>query len=642
MHLAAAFEALAATTKRLKKADILANCFRSLLALTPEDLLPAVFLSCNKVAENMEGVDMGVGGSQVTSAILQATGTKPEQLRRLNRSTGDLGDAAQACKANQRLLASPKPLTIRGVHDALLGLARDGGTGSEGRKVAAMAKLLRACQGPETRWLVRTLIRNIRTGATLLSVLDALAAAVAIHTLSSRSQGRVPVERIAAPRIAAAQRAVRDCYNLRPDLPLLVGALIEGGVEGAVETCTVRVGMPVRPMLAKPSTGVEDLLSTLGDGSFLVERKYDGMRAQVHVAADGQVTIYSRKLENTTAQFHDAAAAVSAAVRSPGAGLIIDAEITAVDPAQDFRLLPFQMLSTRPRKGQQQQQDVSAALASSSGTTVEPSGAPGSVAVCVVAFDLLAYNGAPCLALPLEDRRRLLAEATVAAEAGRFILATAETGEQILRFLHESIAASCEGVIAKRLGRGSEYVPGDRGSAWVKLKRDYIPGLGDTFDLVPIGGWYGQGRKAGWLSPILLACWDPDSGELQSVCRCMSGYTDAFYKEMTAFYLEGNRTLERPPSYVSTGENCPVWFNPCEVWEIRGADLTLSPVHTAALGKVPATVGGSKGNGGKGRGCALRFPRYIQTRQDKGIEDATTSNEIAEMFCKQAVRQGTS
>eukprot|EP00611_Tribonema_gayanum_P010884 TRINITY_DN209_c1_g1_i2.p1 TRINITY_DN209_c1_g1~~TRINITY_DN209_c1_g1_i2.p1 ORF type:complete len:395 (-),score=110.70 TRINITY_DN209_c1_g1_i2:222-1406(-) len=136
MHLAAAFESLAATTKRLKKADILANCFRSLLALTPEDLLPAVFLSCNKVAENMEGVDMGVGGSQVTSAILQATGTKPEQLRRLNRSTGDLGDAAQACKANQRLLASPKPLTIRGVHDALLGLARDGGTGSEGRKVS--------------------------------------------------------------------------------------------------------------------------------------------------------------------------------------------------------------------------------------------------------------------------------------------------------------------------------------------------------------------------------------------------------------------------------------------------------------------------------------------------------------------------
>lgn len=59
-------------------------------------------------------------------------------------------------------------------------------------------------------------------------------------------------------------------------------------------------------------------------------------------------------------------------------------------------------------------------------------------------------------------------------------------------------------------------------------------GLGDTFDLVPIGGWYGQGRKAGWLSPILLACWDPDSGELQSVCRCMSGYTDAFYKVRTA------------------------------------------------------------------------------------------------------------
>ena len=62
--------------------------------------------------------------------------------------------------------------------------------------------------------------------------------------------------------------------------------------------------------------------------------------------------------------------------------------------------------------------------------------------------------------------------------------------------------------------------------------RDYCEGLRDSLDLVVIGAWYGQGRKVKWFSPFLLAAWDPDTEEYQSVCRCMSGYTDAFYAEV--------------------------------------------------------------------------------------------------------------
>ncbi len=49
---------------------------------------------------------------------------------------------------------------------------------------------------------------------------------------------------------------------------------------------------------------------------------------------------------------------------------------------------------------------------------------------------------------------------------------------------------------------------------------------------MPIGAWHGNGRKVGWYSPFLLAAYDPDTEEFQSVCRCMSGYTDAFYAEV--------------------------------------------------------------------------------------------------------------
>ena len=77
-----------------------------------------------------------------------------------------------------------------------------------------------------------------------------------------------------------------------------------------------------------------------------------------------------------------------------------------------------------------------------------------------------------------------------------------------------------------------------RSDSWLKLKKDYIEGMADSFDLVPIAAWMGNGRKAGWLSPILMATRDPDTGEFSSVCRVMSGLTDDIYKRLTAWYLE--------------------------------------------------------------------------------------------------------
>ena len=67
------------------------------------------------------------------------------------------------------------------------------------------------------------------------------------------------------------------------------------------------------------------------------------------------------------------------------------------------------------------------------------------------------------------------------------------------------------------------YISDKRTSAWLKLKKDYVTGLGDSLDLVPIGAWHGNGRKAQWWSPILLAVWDSDAEKLVAVCKCMSG-----------------------------------------------------------------------------------------------------------------------
>lgn len=62
-----------------------------------------------------------------------------------------------------------------------------------------------------------------------------------------------------------------------------------------------------------------------------------------------------------------------------------------------------------------------------------------------------------------------------------------------------------------------------RTSAWLKLKKDYVTGLGDTLDVVPIGAWHGNGRKAQWWSPVLLAIRDTRTDRLVALCKCMSG-----------------------------------------------------------------------------------------------------------------------
>jgi DNA ligase-1 len=110
--------------------------------------------------------------------------------------------------------------------------------------------------------------------------------------------------------------------------------------------------------------------------------------------------------------------------------------------------------------------------------------------------------------------------------------------DTIERFTVDAVDAACEGLVLKRLdGARSAYAPSVRAESWLKLKRDYCETLGgaprDSLDLVPIGAWHGNGRKAGWYSPFLLAAYDPTTETYDSVCRCMSGFTDAFYEEKT-------------------------------------------------------------------------------------------------------------
>ena len=614
MHVAAACEAVVSTRSRLAIAAILTNTFRSLIALSPEDVLPALYLITGRVAPEWEdGKALSLGGSAVAAALAEATGASKARLSELYRQSGDLGDVAAALKAKQRLLLPPPPLTVRAVFAALRRIAAElGGPGAAARRRAHAVALLRAARGPEPRFLVRTLLASMRIGASRRIVLAALSAAAA-HAQPGPAPDRGALDDAAA--------AIATAYALCPSFDVIVPALLEGGPAGLAARCRLLPGVPVSPMLARVARSVADAIAAMrpegaGDAPFLAEYKYDGQRAQLHVIVSvddvASVCCFTRSGEECTAAFPDAIAALLAAAAGGPAleagGCVLDAELVAVDAAG--RLRPFQDLAQRARSG--------------------TGGAAPAVAVCAFVFDCLSLKGETLVDQPLSARRAAMRLALPAlpppvagagvrlAEGEELDAASPDCAARTEAVFRRALAGGAEGLMLKRLG--GCYEPDKRAAGWLKLKKDYVEATGAdgaptgggaaSLDLVPIGAWRGSGRKHAWHSPYLLACYDPETETWQSVCRVMSGFSDAFYKGKHAFYADAGddddvagRLLAAKPPYYATGDTPDFWFAPTEVWEIRGADLTISPRHAAAAGRVHPT-----------RGISLRFPRFIRTR----------------------------
>ena len=191
----------------------------------------------------------------------------------------------------------------------------------------------------------------------------------------------------------------------------------------------------------------------------------------------------------------------------------------------------------------------------------------------------------------LSTRRDLLRKHFQPVE-GEFAFATwsdAENTEEISLFLDASIKDGCEGLMVKMLeGEAAYYEPSRRSMNWLKVKKYYLAGTGDSFDLVVIGGYQGRGKRSQWYGAYLLACYDPEGEQYQAICKIGTGFSD---EQLAKFHSE-LKPLEigQKKSYYDVGDAKPeVFFEPQYVWEILAADLSLSPVYSAAKGLVSAS-----------------------------------------------------
>ena len=569
-------------SSRIQLTNLLVDLFKQ----TPKNVIDiVVYFLQGKLWPEWKGLpELGVAEKMLVKAISLATGTSENMVIEKYKGTGDLGRTTELLKESKPFsqgltvfLGKPVGgrLTVRRVYETLVRTAKAQGEGSRDVKLRLLTGLLRDAEPIEARFIVRFVEGKLRIGIGDATILDALSIVYA------GGGGYRPI--------------VERAYNFRADLGEIAGLLAENGLD-AVRNIKPEVAVPIKPMLAERHNDPNEMLKKVGGIAF-VEYKYDGERAQIHKKGD-KIWIYSRRLENITHQYPDVVEYASQYINAEEA--IVEGEIVAIDP-DTSEMRPFQILMTRKRK-----HDIHVAMKE--------------VPVKVFLFDALYYDGKDLTLKPLIERRSFLENMIMRND----YLVIAEyikvnRVDELEKMFLKAIEDGAEGVMVKALHEKSVYQAGNRGWLWIKYKRDYKSEMTDSVDLVVVGAFHGRGRRAGKIGTILAAGYDPEAGAYKTVCKVGTGFTDEMLEKMTSMLME-YKMDHKHPLVVSEVEP-DIWLSPKLVAEIIGAELTLSPLHTCAKGAVRSDAG-----------ISIRFPRFIQWREDKSSEDATTCKELVELY----------
>lgn len=626
--VADAFAKVEEISGRLEIQAILTQLFRDILSSTPDDLVPTIYLCVNKLSPAHHGVELGIGESILLKALSQVTGRSIAALKATYKEVGDLGDVAAKARTKQKTMFPPPPLTVNKVFAEFKAIAQISGKNTQEAKLARIIKMIVACSKCEAKYITRALLGKLRIHLADKTVIAALAAAITLEKARVSTDILLTVDGKKKTKMSRKEELIEDAlkeatavlnrvYSQLPVWDEIIPKLLEFACvdERLVDACKLIPGVPVSPMLAKPTKAIGEVLERFAESAFTCEFKYDGERAQIHRLDDGSMKIYSRNAEDLTPKYPDLVRDLPKTLHNDfqKASFIIDAEAVAYD-VEKKQILPFQELQSRKRK------DVNV-------DDVK-------VRVCIFAFDLLFFNRESLISETLCDRRKRLLAGFQERE-GQFKFAKGHDSrdpEQIMELLNESVKAGCEGLMVKALeGSNSTYEPANRSQNWLKVKKDYLDGCGDSLDLVPIGGYIGRGKRTGIFGAFLLACYDPDSEEYQSICKIGTGFSEADLEDFAKFFKDESkeRLSKSAKSYyrIPAGEKLApdVWFEPVQVWEVKCADLSISPQHLAAVGHVDPE-----------KGIALRFPRFVRVRDDKKPEDATTSEQVADFYLRQS------
>ncbi|MGE5323977.1 MAG: ATP-dependent DNA ligase [Actinomycetota bacterium] len=571
-------DSVAATSKKTEKISLLAEYLRA--RPTEEAAQAAIFLS-GRAFPKWEERTLNVGGSLLWRALAEVSGRPDVTLTAAYRRHGDLGAAAE--EILQGRSSSTSTVTLPDLASIFDELAR---TSRTEHKLRLIEDLLRRATPLEARYIVKIITGDLRIGLKESLVEEAIAAAY----------GEKPAD---------VQRAHMLLGDIAETLKL--------AARHKLNEASMRLFHPLGFMLASPAQDAQEAFSYFSPAD--VEDKYDGIRAQAHCGGgrNPRVRLFSRTLDEISASFPELPPAL-AALPEPA---ILDGEILAWSESAN-QALPFSELQKRLGR-----KKVSSQLIRN-------------VPVVYMVFDILFSGDQLVIDRPLSERRRVLEQAFAAVPAGAFnvghAVATAtenpqgtlvfepsiavETGparvvlapalqagsaEHLQDLFEQARARGNEGLMVKDLK--SPYTPGRRGKSWLKLKRELA-----TLDVVVTAVEWGHGKRAKVLSDYTFAVLDGE--QLLNVGKAYSGLTDAEIAGMTDWFLA--HTIE-DQGFRHTVE-------PRIVLEVAFNNVMRSDRHES--------------------GFALRFPRILRLRPDKGPEEADTLDSVREIYERQKLAPG--
>ena len=576
------FEQISNTSKRTEITKALADLF----AQADSDLKSLVYFVQGKLAPDYEGIESGLSDKSIIKVFSSISGRSEQDITGLFHKVGDLGVVAEEIMTEklQKSLLSTQ-LTVGDLHAKLLEIAESSGSGSNRNKTGLLESILLDASPNESKYICRILTGKLRLGASDITILNALSQAFSYEDSDE----------------------VENAYNFHPDIGFIAELLKSKDIR-KIKEIGPEPGIPIKVMLAERLPDIAQIMEKMGD-EVAFEYKYDGIRSQIHKMGE-KVIIYSRGTENQTEQFPDIVKAVKETFR--GRNCILDGEAVPVNP-ETGEIYPFQAVSQR--RGRKYNLDA----------TIQE------IPLVVFLFDILYLDGRSMVKLPYMERRKTLEELF---EENQGIKRATQlvSGDQnkLALFFEQAIQDGCEGIVAKNVTEKSVYRAGARGWLWIKMKRDYKSELADTLDLVVVGAFAGHGRRKGAYGALLMASYNSDMDRFETVCKLGTGFNDDVLFGLPKMLLPF--TSKEKPNSVESKIKADFWFNPSLVMEISGAEITLSPVHTCAMGLFRPDSG-----------IAIRFPRFTgRFRQDKNAFDCTSTTEIIEMYQSQAKKTAPS
>ena len=545
------YEEVAATTKRLEKTEILAKFLHK---LEKHGRPEWIYLLRGRVLPDYDPKEFGISIQLAIKALSTGWGIPSEKIIESYRKAGDLGDIAQELsgRKKQSSLFSEK-LSVKKVYDNLQKLFLLEGKGSVDKKIACIAELLANASALEAKYIVRTLLSDLHVGVADAILVDAIA------------QAFYPEESMA--------EQIHDVYYIANDFALLFSAAAKG--KKSLNSISIVPGKPLNVMLPVKVKTLKEGFEICGKPAAL-EHKYDGFRLLIHKQGN-EIFLFTRKLENVTAQFPDVVRAVREFVK--GDSFILDSEAVGYDP-KTKKYKPFEAVSQRIKR----KYDIDKLIKA--------------LPVEVNVFDAVYYKGKSLMHIPFAERRKLVDSIVkpvkfVIRPSFQLVTENERKGED---FYRKALAIGEEGIMIKKLD--APYRPGRRVGFMVKMKPET-----KDLDLVITGAEYGTGKRAGGLTSFYVAC-VKGVGYYVEVGRGSSGLKEKEDTDGTS-YTEMDKLLQ---PLITKEEGRYVKVKPKVIVSVAYQNIQKSPRYSS--------------------GFALRFPRITHYRPDYHIKDIATLEDL--------------